>query len=184
MYYIHGVFKRAAREKAIKETYFVAMQETSSKLLVLTIRWIVRSFLRLTLREPLYCSSSVSMGLQLVDVTPCIDFNGTDFVAQDCDTITAPVTFVNGELVAGTACSTGVNSFSDITISATGEGCATFTATTVPRVIDNAGTLASTDVVSVATTADAVATDVASTSTSGAVTRFCLAGDGSLNPVP
>ncbi|KAE9400712.1 hypothetical protein BT96DRAFT_640220 [Gymnopus androsaceus JB14] len=63
MYYIHGVFRRAAREKAIKETYFVAMQETSSKLLVLTIRWIVRSFLRLTLREPLYCSSSVSMGV-------------------------------------------------------------------------------------------------------------------------
>ncbi|KAE9383832.1 hypothetical protein BT96DRAFT_982432 [Gymnopus androsaceus JB14] len=46
----------------------------------------------------------------LVGVTPCIGFNGTDFVAQDCDTMTAPVTFVSGELVAGTACSTGVNS--------------------------------------------------------------------------
>ncbi|KAE9400709.1 hypothetical protein BT96DRAFT_1018705 [Gymnopus androsaceus JB14] len=98
----------------------------------------------------------------LVGVTPCIGFNGTDFVAQDCDTMTAPVTFVSGELVAGTACSTGC-------------GCATFTATTVPRVIDNAGTLASTNVFSVATTADATsaATDVASTntSTSGTVTR-------------
>ncbi|KAJ7710094.1 hypothetical protein B0H14DRAFT_3902770 [Mycena olivaceomarginata] len=45
-----------------------------------------------------------------------------------------------GELVAGTACSTGVDGLSQLTVLTTGVGCTTYTSTTVQRTVDNAGT--------------------------------------------
>ncbi|KAF8195232.1 hypothetical protein K438DRAFT_1587309, partial [Mycena galopus ATCC 62051] len=79
-------------------------------------------------------SYSSAQAAPLVGVSPCIGSNGTDFLAQDCSTLSAATAVTlspAGELVAGTACSTGVNSLSDLTISTSGGGCTTYTSTVV-----------------------------------------------------
>ncbi|KAJ7654104.1 hypothetical protein DFH06DRAFT_1416950, partial [Mycena polygramma] len=79
-------------------------------------------------------SFEAAQAAPLVGVQPCIGFNGTDFLASDCNTLTATnaVTLsAAGELVAGTACSTGVDAISQLTVSTSGAGCATYTSTVV-----------------------------------------------------
>ncbi|KAJ6476874.1 hypothetical protein C8R45DRAFT_833640 [Mycena sanguinolenta] len=76
----------------------------------------------------------------LVGVQPCIGFNGTDFLATDCSTLTADTAVTlsaAGELVAGITCSTGVDNLSQLTISTTGTGCTTYTSKVVQRSVDN-----------------------------------------------
>ncbi|KAJ7809558.1 hypothetical protein B0H14DRAFT_3759070 [Mycena olivaceomarginata] len=90
-------------------------------------------------------SFGAAQAAPLVGVQPCIGFNGTDFLAQDCSTLTAATAATlsaEGELVAGTACSTGVDSVSQLTVSTTGAGCTTYTSTVVQRTTDNAGAAA------------------------------------------
>ncbi|KAJ7734136.1 hypothetical protein B0H16DRAFT_1327703 [Mycena metata] len=85
-------------------------------------------------------SFGAAQAASLIGVTPCIGFNGTDFIASDCNTLTAAnaVTLsAAGELVAGTACSTGVDGLSQLTISTTGAGCTTHTSTVVTLSADN-----------------------------------------------
>jgi hypothetical protein len=85
-------------------------------------------------------SFGAAQAAPLVGVDPCIGFNGTDFLATDCANLsaaTAVTLSAAGELVAGTACSTGVDGISQLTISTTGTGCTTYTSTVVQRVIDN-----------------------------------------------
>ncbi|KAJ7654105.1 hypothetical protein DFH06DRAFT_1093109 [Mycena polygramma] len=85
-------------------------------------------------------SFEAAQAAPLVGVTPCIGFNGTDFLASDCNTLTAAnaVTLsAAGELIAGAACSTGVDGISQLTVSATGAGCTTYTSTVVTLSADN-----------------------------------------------
>jgi hypothetical protein len=85
-------------------------------------------------------SFGATQAAPLVGVDPCIGFNGTDFLATDCANLsaaTAVTLSAADELVAGTACSTGVDGISQLTISTTGTGCTTYTSTVVQRVIDN-----------------------------------------------
>ncbi|KAF8195233.1 hypothetical protein K438DRAFT_1587445, partial [Mycena galopus ATCC 62051] len=85
-------------------------------------------------------SFTAAQAASLVGVQPCIGFNGTDFLAQDCSTLTATTAVTlsaAGKLVAGTTCSTGVDNLSQLTISTIGAGCTTYTSTVVQRSIDN-----------------------------------------------
>ncbi|KAJ7152861.1 hypothetical protein C8R46DRAFT_1006728 [Mycena filopes] len=85
-------------------------------------------------------SFGAAQAAPLVGVQPCIGFNGTDFLASDCAALsaaTAVTLSATGELVAGTACSSGVDALSQLTVSATGAGCATYASTTVQRSVDN-----------------------------------------------
>ncbi|KAJ7493962.1 hypothetical protein FB451DRAFT_1020583 [Mycena latifolia] len=88
-------------------------------------------------------SFGAAQAAALVGVTPCVGFNGTDFLASDCNALTADTAVTlsaAGELVAGAACSTGVDALSQLTVSTSGAGCATYTSTVVTRTVDNAGT--------------------------------------------
>jgi hypothetical protein len=85
-------------------------------------------------------SFGAAQATPLVGVSPCIGFNGTDFLASDCAKLTASTAVTlsaAGELVAGTACSTGVDGLSQLTVSTTDVGCTTYTSTTVQRTVDN-----------------------------------------------
>jgi len=68
----------------------------------------------------------------LVGVQACVGFNGTDFLAQDCNSAGfAPVSLVGGELKSGTACQSGHDSLAQLTVDPTGATCAQLTTTTV-----------------------------------------------------
>ncbi|KAJ7702550.1 hypothetical protein B0H14DRAFT_2416729, partial [Mycena olivaceomarginata] len=84
-------------------------------------------------------SFEAAQAAPLVGVQPCIGFNGTDFLAQDCSALTAAAAVTlsaAGEFVAGAACSTGVDILSQLTVSTTGAGCTTYTSTVVQRTTD------------------------------------------------
>ncbi|KAL0064809.1 hypothetical protein AAF712_008206 [Marasmius tenuissimus] len=80
---------------------------------------------------------------RLVGKEPCVGFNGTHFRAEDCNALSAAqiVTLDNqGQLVAGAACSSGVNGAAEMTVAVNGGNCATYKSTVVQRTLDNAGT--------------------------------------------
>ncbi|KAF5366305.1 hypothetical protein D9758_005730 [Tetrapyrgos nigripes] len=80
---------------------------------------------------------------RLVGKEPCVGFNGTHFRAEDCNALSAGqiVTLDNqGQLVAGAACSSGVNQAAEMTVALNGGNCATYKSTVVQRTLDNAGT--------------------------------------------
>ncbi|KAL0580125.1 hypothetical protein V5O48_001901 [Marasmius crinis-equi] len=80
---------------------------------------------------------------RLVGKEPCVGFNGTHFRAEDCNALSANqiVTLDNqGQLVAGAACSSGVNRAAEMTVAVNGGNCATYKSTVVQRTLDNAGT--------------------------------------------
>jgi hypothetical protein len=64
----------------------------------------------------------------LIGKEPCVGFNGTDFLAEDCDAAaTQFVSLVGNELKAGQACDSGHDALAQLTVDPTGATCATFT---------------------------------------------------------
>ncbi|KAJ6603290.1 hypothetical protein DFH09DRAFT_823696, partial [Mycena vulgaris] len=60
-------------------------------------------------------SFGAAQAAPLGGISPWIGFNGTDFLATDC-AATAVTLSAAGEVVAGRACSTGVNGLSQLTV--------------------------------------------------------------------
>ncbi|KAF2644114.1 hypothetical protein P280DRAFT_515082 [Massarina eburnea CBS 473.64] len=69
----------------------------------------------------------------LVNTQACVGFNGTTFLAQDCNSASLdPVTFADGQLVSASgACQSGHDSAAQITVDPTGKKCAKLTSTSV-----------------------------------------------------
>jgi hypothetical protein len=68
----------------------------------------------------------------LVGKQACVGFNGTDFLAQDCNAAgTQFVSLVGGVLRSGKACQSGHDSIAQLTVDPTGAKCASVTTTTV-----------------------------------------------------
>lgn len=77
-------------------------------------------------------SFDASFRPDLVGVDACVGFNGTDFKAEPCGAAgIIPVSFVGGELQAGTACASGHDGAAQLTVDTTGKVCAQYTVTDV-----------------------------------------------------
>ena len=77
-------------------------------------------------------SFDASFRPDLVGVDAIVGFNGTDFKAEPAGAAgITPVTFVGGELTAGTVCASGHDGAAQLTVDLTGKTCAQYTTTDV-----------------------------------------------------
>lgn len=85
-------------------------------------------------QDVLFVQRTFSAGFRsdLVGKDPCVGFNGTDFLAQDCaDPNIQFVTFDGTSLVSGSACDSGHDAKAQLTVDPAGQTCASFTTTQV-----------------------------------------------------